>query len=358
MNGARTAGAPFVSVLVPVLDEAAHVGVTVPAVLGGDYPSDRLEVLVIDGGSQDGTRDIVNRIVARDPRVRLLDNPDRTTSAGLNIGWRAARGEVIVRMDGHCRPAPDYVRACVAALDRTGAWCVGGHMVGLGETPFGTAVAAAQATRLGAGDAAYRLGGEGAVDTVYLGAWPRSVLERLSGFDPGLTRNQDYELATRIRAAGGTVWLDPAIRSVTVCRGRPADLARQYFGYGRGRAATLARHRDSLRPRQIVPAVFVAALAGLTLASIFRARARATLLGLVAAYASAIAASAVRVRQRSPRGAVRWLPIAYFVMHAAWGTGFWIGLAHEAARRTGAVDEAGGAVDEPGGAVGKTGGAP
>jgi GT2 family glycosyltransferase len=201
----------------------------------------------------------------------VLDNPAGRTPIGLNLGLAAARGAVIVRMDGHTLPAADYVGACVRALEQSGAWAVGGRLVGRGETSFGRAVAAATASPFGAGDARFRLGGTGGaqlrlggagpVDTVYLGAWRREVFERVGGFDPALARNQDYELCLRIRAAGGTVWLDPSIRSTTCVRGSPGALARQYFGYGIGRAATWRRHPRSLRLRQALPALFVAAQA-------------------------------------------------------------------------------------------------
>jgi hypothetical protein len=257
------------------------------------------------------------------------------------------------------------VSACVAALRRTGAEAVGGPQRGVGETPFGRAVARAAATRFGAGDAAFRLGGAGPVETVYLGAWRRDLFDRIGLFDEGLPRNQDYELAERIRRAGGTVWLDPAIRTETVTRGTPGALARQYFGYGTGRAGTLVRHPGSLRPRQAVPALFVATLAGLALAAPASRAARRGLGGLAGLYATAVWVAArracngastrtatevaaggrfapsVRLRGRDgPRApwaapATHRCVAAYAVMHGAWGLGFWVGLARELGRRVG-----------------------
>jgi succinoglycan biosynthesis protein ExoA len=317
---------PFVSVIVPVRQEARHIGATLAALLGGDYPADRIEVLVIDGRSTDGTRAVVESLAARDGRFRLLDNPAGTAPAGLNIGLRAARGEIIVRMDAHTLPAPDYVTACVDALERTGAWAVGGPMVGRGETAFGRAVAVATATRLGAGDARFRLGGAGPVDTVYLGAWPRAVLDRVGGFDEGLPRNQDYELAVRIRAAGGMVWLDPGIRSTTVTRGTPGALARQYFGYGTGRAGTWRRHPRSLRWRQTVPALLVAVLALAIPTAVLNPRARPALGALSAGYAGAVALRSASGARRADARAALWPPVAYATIHLAWGIGFWLGL--------------------------------
>ncbi len=324
---------PFVSVILPVRNEDRHIQSTLAALLAGDYPPDRLEVLVIDGASTDATRALAQAVAARDSRVRVLDNPAGRTPVGLNLGLAAARGAVIVRMDGHTLPAADYVRACVQALDRSGAWAVGGRMVGRGETSFGRAVAAATASRFGAGDARYRIGGRGPVDTVYLGAWRREVFRRVGGFDPALARNQDYELCLRIRAAGGTVWLDPAIRSTTRVRGAPGALARQYFGYGMGRAATWRRHPRSLRWRQALPALFALALAlGLAGAPWSRtARRFVALAGGSYALANLIASASVG-RRLAGRDAL-WLPLVYGIVHGAWGVGFWVGFTQRIDKR-------------------------
>jgi glycosyltransferase involved in cell wall biosynthesis len=324
-----------VTVIVPVLNEMRYLPSCLDGLLAGDFPADQMEVLVVDGGSTDGTREYVGRRSATDERLRLLDNPARTAPAALNIGIRAARGGIVVRMDGHAIPAADYVSSCVAALERTGADMVGGMMVGQGETPLGEAVALATSTPLGAGDAGYRLGGEGPTDTVYLGAWWTSVLDRLGGFDEDLARNQDYELCVRIREAGGTVWLDPSIRSVTLVRPTLVALARQYFGYGRGRAATFRKHPRSLRLRQVLPAAFSAvAFLGLPIAITVRPLRRAVAVA-VGLYAGAVAVASVVLARRHGDRHLRRLPLAFATMHLAWGLGFWRGLIGSRSRHHG-----------------------
>jgi len=318
---------PFVSVILPARNEAGHIEATLAAILAGDYPADRFEVLVVDGASRDATRALALAVAARDTRVRVLDNPAGRTPVGLNIGLAEARGEVIVRIDGHALPATDYLRASVRALGRSGAWAVGGRLVGRGDTAFGRAVAAATASPFGAGDARFRLGGEGPVDTVYLGAWPRAVFARVGGFDEALARNQDYELCLRIRAAGGTVWLDPAIRSTTLVRGAPGALARQYFGYGRGRAATVKRHPGSLRWRQAVPALFVGALGLGSVAAAWSRAARGFVALLGGCYAVASLIAAARVGRGMAARDAAWLPCVFWIVHVAWGLGFWAGAA-------------------------------
>jgi len=331
------ASAPFISVVIPVRNEGRHVARTVSAVLDGEYPPERLEVIVVDGASGDDTRAQVRAIAAHDARVRVLDNPAGRTPVGLNIGVRAARGDVIVRIDAHTLPAADYLTACVRALERAGVWAVGGRMVGAGETPFGRAVAAATGTPFGAGDARFRLGGEGPADTVYLGAWWREVFDRVGLFDERMARNQDYELCVRIRAAGGTVWLDPEIRSITRVRETPAGLARQYFGYGEGRAATVALYPGSLRWRQAMPALFAAALAVGSLGALLVPGLAAWFVAVVAGYAAVtVGVTAWVGRRMTWRDALR-LPPVFWIIHLTWGCGFWAAIARYAGRRVGAA---------------------
>jgi len=316
---------PFVSVVMPVRNEARYLGDALAAVLACTYPVDRMEVLVVDGGSTDGTIALVRAASERDGRVRLIPNPAGSTPAGLNEALRRAAGDLIVRVDGHTLIEPGYVTACVRALSRTGAWMVGGPMTGRGDTPVGRAVAAATATPLGAGDAAFRLGGEGPVDTVYLGAWHRWVFDRVGGFDEGLARNQDYELTIRIREAGGTVWLDPAIRSNTIVRGTFGDLARQYYGYGTGRAATLRRHPRSLRLRQAVPAAFVLTLGLGALLSLVQPSLRRLTAAIGLVYGVVLVLASLGTGRRLPGSAMRRLPAVYAITHLSWGAGFWVG---------------------------------
>jgi len=358
---------PRASVLIPARDAAEPLRAALAALAAGDYPPERLEVVVAVAPSRDATAAVATRAAGGaaggGPRVRVVPNPRGGTSAGLNAALAASSGDVIVRLDAHALPARDYVSACVAALAATGGWAVGGPMVGVGATPFGAAVAAAQATWLGSGGAAYRrrtAGGPRRVETVYLGAWPRGVIESLGGFDEGLARNQDYELCDRIRAAGGAVWLDPAIRTTTRTRDTAAALARQYAGYGTGRAATWRRHPRSLRLRQAAPAAFVAVLAAAgvrVLVEGVRGRTRAGShgrsstpvppsaaassprapsagMGLAAVagpYALAVAATAAR--SGGPMVARLRVAAALVVMHLAWGLGFWWGVGRAAGDR-------------------------
>ena len=222
--------APFVSVVIPMRNEEASIAACVEAVLAQDYPSDRMEVIVVDGDSSDRSAAIVEELGRRTGgRVRLLFNPDRIVPPGLNLAIREARGEIIARVDGHTRIAPDYVREGVEALHRTGAENVGGAMTAIGGGVLGDAVARVTSSRFGVGSYFHYGTEERQVDTVYLGMWPRAVFGRIGLFDEELVRNQDDELNYRLRKAGGRVMLVPSMRSLYQNRQSLRHLAKQYY---------------------------------------------------------------------------------------------------------------------------------
>ena len=202
---------PLVTVVMAVRNEGAFLEESLGSVLAQDYPADRLEIILADGMSEDGTRAAAEGLRVRHPGLTVIDNPGRVVATGLNAAIRRARGDVIVRVDGHTVIAPDYVRQCVDALERTGADNVGGRMNAVGAGPFGEAVALATSSPFGVGGARFHYSTEEEwVDTVYLGAWRRDVFERIGFFDEELVRDQDDEFNYRLRATGGRVLLTPA----------------------------------------------------------------------------------------------------------------------------------------------------
>ncbi|MEZ5117184.1 MAG: glycosyltransferase family 2 protein [Candidatus Nanopelagicales bacterium] len=321
---------PGVSVVMPVLNERRHLADAVGRVLAQDYPGP-LEVVVALGPSHDGTGDLAAELAAADPRVRTVDNPTGRTPAGLNAALRVAAYDVIVRVDGHALIPDDYVRAGVETLQRTGADNVGGIMGAEGVTEFEQAVARAMTTKLGVGAAAFHVGGEeGPADTVYLGCFRRSALERVGGYDEEFVRAQDWEMNHRIRDTGGLVWFTP--RMHVTYRPRPTfgRLARQYFEYGRWRREVMRRHPETARlpgsARYLAPPLAVTGVLAGTVAGV---------VGLVggpgwlrlgwlapAGYAAIIAAGAAVNGRGLERGAWVRLPAVYVAMHAAWGAGF------------------------------------
>jgi glycosyltransferase involved in cell wall biosynthesis len=316
---------PAVSVVIPVRDSARDLTACLEAVLGQVYPGS-LEVVVAVGPSTDGTERVAADAAATDHRVKLVPNPTGSTPAGLNAAIKAAGGEIIARVDGHAVVPPGYLRRAVETLESTGAENVGGIQAATGETTFEQAVARAMTSRFGVGNSQFHYGGEpGPTDTVYLGVFRRSALDRVGGFDESLVRNQDYELNWRIRDTGGLVWFDPTLRVQYRPRSSVRGLAKQYFEYGQWKREVLRRHPRSVRARQLVPpAAVLANTAGLAVGLV--SRRRRWLLGIPGAYVAATTvAAAIAARGASPAVAVR-LPAVFAVMHHAWGAGFLVHL--------------------------------
>ena len=314
---------PFVSVVVPCLDEEPFIAACLERLREQDYPRDRMEILVVDGGSRDGTRTILERVAAEDPRVRVIDNPQRIQACGMNAGIRAAAGEVIVRMDAHCECAGDYVRRCVEALARSGADNAGGAQRARARSAFQRALCAALDSPLAVGGARYRsAANEGFVDTVFLGAFPRRAFETVGLYDPRAVTNEDAELNERIRKAGGRVYLSRDIVVHYFPRGSYRGLARQYFRYGMGRARTVLKHRSVSRLRSVLP--FGLVVGGTLFLAIPALRPLAA--WAFGGYALVALAEAARVG-RSGGGAVAARAATIFpVLHVSHGLGFAAGL--------------------------------
>jgi succinoglycan biosynthesis protein ExoA len=299
---------PTVTVAVPTLNEEAAIRACLEAIAAQSY-GQVLEVLVVDGGSSDRTRELAARHVG----VRVLDNPLRIQAAALNVALAEAKGHVFVRVDGHCLLAPDYVERCVDALAETGAAMVGGAMTPVGEGWLQRGVAAAMSSPFGAGPAHFHVGGGSRwTDTVYLGAFGTQLGRDLGGYAEDVGVNEDAELAHRMRAHGG-VWFDERIRSTYVPRQTPSAVARQFYRYGRSRAATVRKHPDSLALRQLAAPAFVVALL-----TPWRRRA-------LAAYALVVGAAVLSELRREPRAAPGVM-VTLPVMHLPWGVGFLVGL--------------------------------
>lgn len=315
----------LVTVIMPIRNEEGFIARSLGAVLGQDYPADRLEVIIADGQSDDRTLAVIEALPGSE-RVQIVENPRRRQAFGLNLALQRARGEIVIRVDGHTVIAPDYVRQCVRALRETGAVNVGGRMEPRGETRIGRAIAAAGSTRFGVPTAFHVSEKPQFTDTVYLGAWPREALLAAGGFDERLRVNEDYELNHRLRRAGGRIFLSPAIRSTYYGRQTLRALARQYVIYGWDRTNTLRLHPGSLKPRQLVAPAFVAALVvGAALAPLGAAP-RIAWLAVLALYALADAAASLVVGRRAGWDLLFIAPVVFATMHIAWGLGFWGGI--------------------------------
>jgi succinoglycan biosynthesis protein ExoA len=338
---------PTVTVVMPVRRESAFIARSLGAVI--EQRGVRAEVIVVDGDSDDGTPDVVRAIVDETSApVTLLDNPARIVSSSMNLALARAAGDVIVRVDGHCVIAPDYLKRCLDALRSTGDSCVGGPMATVGETSTAASIAAAQSSRVGVGGVAFRTSQAAAhVDTLAFGAYRREVFERLGGFDESLVRNQDDELNLRLTRAGGRIWMDPSIRSTYFSRGTIPGLWRQYHGYGFYKVAVMRKHRTVPSWRHLVPATFVASVAGAGAISVAR-RSPGPIAVVAGSYALVVAAGTIDAMsaarggpsseaERSSAGGSMVRPatvaVAIATMHSSYGLGFWAGLARAGSGR-------------------------
>ncbi len=315
---------PFTTILVPMRNEEAFIEACLASLCAQDYPADNLEILVLDGASTDRSPEIVQMLAERDRRIRLIDNPHRLQAAGLNLGIRAARGEIIVRADAHAVYGPTYVATCVGHLLSGRADNVGGLQRAVGVTPFAAAVAVAFMTPLGAGNAPYRLSTEQRyADTVWLGAWRRQTLLELDGFRPDMAANEDYELNCRLRERGGRILLDPTLPSTYYTRTTPSHLWRQYMRYGFGKIQCLRAHPDSLALRQLlVPLTMLILL----LAAALLPWTWIPLLLVGGGYLTGVLLGSIHAAQAHGWRHFPLLPLIYITLHFAWGLGFLWGL--------------------------------
>jgi succinoglycan biosynthesis protein ExoA len=308
---------------VPVLDEEANIEDAARGMQAQVFDG-TVEFLFVDGRSDDRTVNTLERLAAHDPRIRILDNPARITPVALNIGLRAARGEVIARMDAHTHYPPDYLALGVERLRRGGAEHVSGPQLAEGKGTWSRRVALALSTRLGTGEAAFRRTGseEFEVDSGFTGLWLRSTLEAHGGWDEEWWNDQDTELAARIRASGGRIVCLPEMAAGYIPRDSLWRLARQYWRYGFYRAKTSGRHPETMRRSHLLaPGLIVTLLAAVVLRGRLALLPRAGL----AAYAAAVLAVSAGQARPGQRGDAAALPAVFLAMHLPWGLGFLAG---------------------------------
>lgn len=315
---AAPTGSPSASVVIPVLNEARHLRDAVSQVLAQDWDGD-LQVVLAVGPSVDGTAEIAAEMAAADERIMVIPNPSGRTPDALNAAIAAARGDVIIRVDGHAEIPVDYVSTAIRTLEATRADNVGGIMDAQGISLFERAVAVAMKSPVGVGNSRFHTGGSaGPSDTVYLGAFRRSALERVGGYDPRYTRAQDWELNHRIRTTGGLVYFTPKMRVTYRPRAKIPALAEQYFLYGRWRRVVARNHERTINTRYLAAPAMVFTVSGATVLGLFWPPALSVpllyVIGIIGAGLAIGRAETWPVRIR--------IPAVLATMHWSWGIGF------------------------------------
>jgi succinoglycan biosynthesis protein ExoA len=317
-----------VSIIIPCFNEQATIGLVLDALEAQTYPHDRMEVVITDGGSTDGTLATIQTWAAghRDIPIRVIQKPASTIPSALNAAIKASTGEIILRMDAHSKPHPEYVERSINALTEGRGQNVGGiwEIQPGGESWIARSIASAAAHPIGVGGARYRYADQPAhVDTVPFGAFHRRLLDQVGMFDETLLTNEDYEFNARIRQSGGRVWLDPQIRSVYYARRTLRALSRQYWRYGYWKWQMLRRYPETVRFRQALPPLFILGTAILALLAAFLPIALWVFLAVVGFYTLVL--FLVGMQLAIKKKALPFLigvPLAIATMHFTWGAGF------------------------------------
>ncbi len=326
---------PFVTVIMPIRNEADFIERSLGAILTQGYPHSRMEVLIADGMSTDATRAVIQELATRHPDVslKIIDNPGRIVPTGFNLALMERKGEIVVRVDGHTIIAPDYVRECVSALERTGADNAGGRMNAISKTTFGKAVALATSTPFGVGGARFHYSeAEEWVDTVYLGAWRSEVFNEIGGFDEEFMRNQDDEFNYRLRANNGKILLSPRIKSEYYPRSSPKALWRQYYQYGLYKVRVMQKHTLQMQPRHFAPVLLVTGLVSTGVLAILFPSTWFLFAGLAGLYLVANLVASAITAFRSQLSDILILPLVFAILHFSYGSGFAVGLVRFANR--------------------------
>lgn len=325
----RTADADklLVSVIIPVRNEEKYIANCVESVLKQDFPKEDMELILVDGASEDRTVAIIKDFAAKYNFIKLCENPNKTVQHALNIGIRNAVGRYVVRLDAHSEYAGDYISECVRHLEKVNADNVGGPMIARGKTRLQKVIAAAYHSPFALGGGKFHDENyEGYADTVYLGAFKRETLLNLGLYDEVLPRNEDDDLNLRVLENGGRVYVTPKIKSVYYPRDRYVALFKQYFEYGMWKVAVIKKHGNFARLSHLVPVLFFLFVAIFSVLSLFSKLASSTFAAVMLIYWSLsfyFSFSSKYLGGFCDKLRLAWV---HFVLHIAYGAGFFCGI--------------------------------
>lgn len=319
---------PLISLIMPVRNEGKYIRETLDSILNNNYPTDQLEIIIVDGLSSDATREIVKSYMDSYPMLKLLDNSRLITPVALNIGVKAAQGDIIVILGGHSYVEKDFLTQSVKALlDHPEADCVGGIRASVGTGLIGESIATVLCSPFGSGGARFRAGGyNGFVDTVASGAYQKKIFGKIGLFDERLVRNQDIEFNSRLGRHGGKIYLTPAIKVFYHSRSSLSQFWRQNFANGLWNIYTTKIVPGSLSIRHYVPFAFVLSLLVSGGLALFTGIGK-ILLGLIGgSYLFGALLASAKIGMRKGVKYVPVLPLVFFVLHFSYGVGSLCGL--------------------------------
>lgn len=325
MNDSR----PFISIIMPIRNEEAFIAQSLSAVLAQDYPHEQMEILIADGMSDDETRHIIQEIALNSAiGIKIIDNPKRIVPTGFNAALKQAKGEIIIRVDGHCEIASDYVSHCVQYLQENEIAGVGGPIETICLNKMGETIAVAMSSTFGVGGSSFRVvkNREIFVDTLAFPAYRRKVINHAGDLDEELVRNQDDEYNYRLTSLGYRLLLTPKIKSKYYSRGSLHKLWRQYHQYGIYKVRVMQKHPRQMQPRQFAPLLLVCSVIGGAILSPFHGWFRRVWLVSVGFYGLANIMASVWTASKAGWHHLRLLPVVFATLHFSYGLGFLRGL--------------------------------
>ena len=318
-----------ISIIIPIRNEATFIIRCLDSVFDQKgLEGNELEVLIVDGLSTDNTRDIVKEHQKQHSNLILLDNPGRIVPKGMNRAYKVAKGDVIIRVDGHCEIATDYVSNCLKYLHEADAAGVGGPMQTIGETPLSETIAVAMSSVFGVGNSFFRTmqGKTMYVDSVPFPAYTREIIAKVGFYDEEMVRNQDDEYNYRIREAGGKLLLAADVQSKYYSRGSIKKLWKQYFQYGYWKVRVLQKHPRQMSLRQFVPPAFVASLIVSLIFALLIPIFWFIFAGITGVYLFSNLLASILSAANKDWQHLFLLPIVFAILHISYGLGFLVGL--------------------------------
>lgn len=327
---------PTISIVVPCRNEVDYIDSCLRSIFQQEDVPGGIEVIVADGLSDDGTRELLDEIRRGDQRLKIIDNHERNTAHGMNAGIRASRGRYVAIMGAHNRYATDYLRSAVEVLNETGADNVGGSMRCEGNSPIQKAIAGAHHSAFSVGGARWHDADyEGPADTVFGGVYRREVFDRIGLLDEELVRNQDDEFNLRLTRSGGKIWQSPRLRSWYTPRASLTGLFQQYAQYGYWKVRVIQKHKLPASVRHLVPGCFVLSLVFFTVTSIVWPPFVWALVALVGAYSACNVIVSMLTAWKRGVQLLPLLPFVFATYHFAYGLGFILGVLDFVIRRRG-----------------------
>jgi glycosyltransferase involved in cell wall biosynthesis len=314
---------PIVSIICPIRNEENYISLCIDSILEQTIQQDRIEIIVVDGMSIDRTRSILKSYCMRLANIKLFDNEKLRVTTGFNIGLINARGDIIIRVDGHAKLASLYIEKCISYLKKTGADCVGGVIESINNTKSGKAIALAMSSKFGVGNSYFRTSQkEGYVDTVAFGAYKRDVFNRIGILDEELIGADDDEFNYRLRHSGGRIYMTPEIRASYYTRSDFKKLWHQYFGYGFWKVRVMQKHFKMMQPRQFIPALFILFLICTSIGTIYSYISLYLFLLILFCYLATSLIAVIMLALKNSSGLLIRIFFSFIILHFSYGTGF------------------------------------